>query len=113
MVHSVNATYSHKNSLGIYLPVARTSVTQQNYFQMICVIIQGDITYAPPPPPPIFGQQAFLRGEGGGGVYFEAPCGRIFITPPSFIRPPPLGRNFSGVGGGVYKIWPRKSFRAS
>ena len=44
----------------------------------------------------------------GGAVYFEGPRGRIF-PPLSFIRPPPLGGYFQGLGGGLYKIWPPKS----
>ena len=40
----------------------------------------------PPPPPPFSGQKAF-SGEGGGGVYFEAPRGRNFIRPLPFIHP--------------------------
>ena len=39
-----------------------------------------------------------FSGEGGGGVYFEAPRGRNFIRPP-FYTPPTPRRVFSGVGG--------------
>ena len=35
----------------------------------------------PPPPPAISAERPF-PGEGGGGVYFEAPRGRNFIRPP-------------------------------
>ena len=48
---------------------------------------------------PISGQK--VPGEGGGGVYFEAPRGRNFIPPPPppFIHRPTRRRVFSGVGG--------------
>ena len=36
--------------------------------------------------------------EEGGGVYFEVPRGRIFIRPPSFVRPPPLRGYLQGRG---------------
>ena len=51
------------------------------------------------PPPPFLAKRHFL-GEGGGGVYFEAPRGRNFIRPPFLIHPPPLGGYFQGWGGG-------------
>ena len=41
-----------------------------------------------------------FSGEGGGGVYFEAPRGRNFIRPPPFYTPPTPRRVFSGWGGG-------------
>ena len=44
----------------------------------------------PPPSYPPFRPEGIFKGEGGVGVYFEALWGRIFIRPPSFIRPPPL-----------------------
>ena len=63
--------------------------------------------YTPPPPSPHFGQKAFLRGMGGGGVYFEGPPGQDFIRPPSLYAPHPLKGIFRCGGVGVYKIWPR------
>ena len=45
--------------------------------------------YIRPPPPPPFLAKRHFSGEGGGGVYFEAPRSRNFIRPP-FIHPPPL-----------------------
>ena len=54
----------------------------------------------PPPSPPVLGRRHFSEGGGGGGVYFGAPLGRIFIRPPSFIRPPPLGGYSQEWGGG-------------
>ena len=55
--------------------------------------------FNPPPPAPIFGPEGSFRREGiyEGGVYFEAPRGRNFIRPPSFIRPPPLEGYFQGL----------------
>ena len=54
-----------------------------------------------PPPSPHFWLKGIFSGEGGGGVYFEAPRGRIFIRPPPlFIHPPPLEGYFQGWGGG-------------
>ena len=50
--------------------------------------IQGEIIYAPPPPPPFLATRHF-SGEGGGGVYFEAPRGRNFIRPPFLYTPHP------------------------
>ena len=38
---SVNAPITHVNCLGINSPITRTSVTQENSFQIICVIISG------------------------------------------------------------------------
>ena len=68
--------------------------------------IRGEIIYAPPPLPPFLAIRHF-SGEGGGGVYFEAPRGRNFIPPPPFYTPPTPRRVISGVGGvGVYKIRP-------
>ena len=53
----------------------------------------------PPPPPPFLAKRHF-PGEGGGGVYFEAPRGRNFIPPPPLLyTPTPTRRVFSGVGG--------------
>ena len=37
----------------------------------------------PPPLPPFLAKRQF-SGEGGGGVYFEAPRGRNFIPPPLY-----------------------------
>ena len=99
---------------------AHTSVTQENCFRIICVIIsgfivtrnprnwvnflkknplmssglvQGETIYAPLTP---FLAQRHFSGEGGGGVYSEAPRGR---KPPPFMHPPPTPRRvFSGVG---------------
>ena len=63
--------------------------------------IQGELIYTPPPLPPFLAQRHF-PGEGGGGVYSEAPRGRNFIRPPPppFIHPPPLDGYFQGWGGG-------------
>ena len=47
----------------------------------------------------------FRLGGGGGCVYFEAPCGRTLIRPPSFIRLPPLEGYVQSGGVGVYRIW--------
>ena len=55
--------------------------------------------YIRPPPLPPFLAKRHFPGEGGGGVYFEAPRGRNFIPPP-FYTPPTPRRVFSGVGGG-------------
>ena len=44
--------------------------------------------YTPPPPPPFLAKRHF-PGEGGGGVYFEAPRGRNFIRPPLLYTPHP------------------------
>ena len=60
--------------------------------------IQEEIIYAPPLPP--FLAVRHFSGEGGGGVYFEAPRGRNLIRPPPFIRPPLLEGYFQGWGGG-------------
>ena len=55
--------------------------------------------YTPPPPLPPFLAKRHFSGEGGGGVYFEAPRGRNFIRPPPpFIHPPPLEGYFQGWG---------------
>ena len=71
----------------------------------IWIGLQGEILYAPPPS--FLARRHFSVEGGGGGVYFEAPCGRNFIRPPSFIRPPTPRRVFSGVwGGGCIKNWP-------
>ena len=61
--------------------------------------IQGEIIYAPPPLPPFLAKRHF-SGEGGGGVYLEAPRGKNFMCPPPFYTPPTPRRVFSGVGGG-------------
>ena len=58
------------------------------------------------PPLPILAIRHFLGG--GGGVYFEAPRGRNFITPP-FVHHPTLELYFQGWGVVVYKIWPHKN----
>ena len=39
---------------------------------------QGEIIYAPPPSPQFWAEGIF-KGEGGGGVYFEAPPRQDFI----------------------------------
>ena len=63
--------------------------------------------YIPPPLPPFLAKRHF-SGEGGVGVYFEAPRGRNFIPPsPSLKMRPTPRRVFPGVGGGVYKVRPR------
>ena len=43
----------------------------------------------PPPPPTPFLAKRHFPGEGGGGVYFEAPRGRNFIRPPLLYTPHP------------------------
>ena len=45
--------------------------------------------YIRPPPPPPFLTIRHFSGEGGGGVYFEAPRGRNFIRPPLLYTPHP------------------------
>ena len=52
--------------------------------------------YTSPPLPPPFRPEDLFQGE-GGGVYFEAPRGRILYTPPLLYA----RRVFSGVVGGV------------
>ena len=73
--------------------------------------LQGAIIYAPPPPP--FLAKRHFPGEGGGGVYFEAPRGRNCIRPPPpFYTPPTPRRVFSGVGGwGCVNFGPVISFQ--
>ena len=67
---------------------------------------QGEIIYTPTPPPPFLAKRHF-SGEGGGGVYFEAPRARNFIPPPPFYAPPTPRRVFSGMGGwGCIKFGP-------
>ena len=51
------------------------------------VEFQGKIIYAPPPSP-LFLAKRHFSGEGGGGVYFEAPRGRNFIRPPPLLYTP-------------------------
>ena len=68
--------------------------------------------YTLPPLRPPFLPKRHFPGEGGGGVYLEAPCGRNFFSP-LFIRPPPLDGYFQGWGLGVYKIRPRKTLGKS
>ena len=53
-----------------------------------------------PPPSPVFGQTFFFQVREGQGVYFEVPCGRNLIHPPSIIHPPPWKGVFKGGGGG-------------
>ena len=88
--------------------ILRSSDAKMPAIRALAVVFQGKIIYAPPPPTPFLVIRHF-SGEGGGGVYFEAPRGRNFIRPPPFYTPPAPRRVFSGVGGGVYKIWPRRS----
>ena len=47
--------------------------------------IQGEIIY---PPLPLFLAKRHFSGEGGGGVYFEAPRGRNFTPPPPLLYTP-------------------------
>ena len=64
--------------------------------------------YAPPPPP--ISVRHFL-GEGGEGVYFEAPRGRNFIPPPPpFLYTPPHPQKliFRVGGWGCIKVGPVK-----
>ena len=58
---------------------------------------QGEIIYPPPPLPPFLAIRHF-SGEGGGGVYFEAPR-QEFYAPPPFYTPPTPRRVILGVGG--------------
>ena len=50
-------------------------------------LFQGEIIYAPPPSPPFRPEDLFQRE--GGGVYFEAPRGRILYAPPLLYAPRP------------------------
>ena len=68
-------------------------------------LIQGEIFYAPPPSPH-FWPKGIFSGEGGGGVYFEAPRARNFIRPLLLYTPPPLEGYFQGWGVGVYEFGP-------
>ena len=78
---------------------------QKAVMKTACDCATGRYTLVHPPPLPLdFGQKAFLRERGGGGVYFETPRGRIFITPPLSYTPPTHRRLFSGVRA-VYKVW--------
>ena len=61
-------------------------------------VVSREKVYTPPPPPPHFGQKTFFR-ERGGGVYFEAPRGRI-LYPLPLLYAPPLEGYFQGWGGG-------------
>ena len=54
--------------------------------------------------PPRCGHKAFLRGR-GGGVYFEAPGGKICIAPPLLYAPLPWEGVFRG-GGRCIKFGP-------
>ena len=65
------------------------------------VHIQREIIYTPPP----FLAKRHFPGEGGGGVYFEAPRGRNFIRPPLYTPPPQEGI-FRGGGWGRIKFGP-------
>ena len=74
----------------------------------------GEKLHTPPAPPRDFGQKAIFKGEGGGGVHFEAPPGQDFYAPPLFYTPPPPTprRVFSGVGRwGCIKSGPPKQFK--
>ena len=63
-------------------------------------ICPGRNYISPPCPPPFLAKRHF-PGEGGGGVYFEAPRGRNLIRPPPpFYTPPTPRRVFGRVGGG-------------
>ena len=74
---------------------------------LVCFDVQRfsrERLYKPSPPP--FLAKRHFSGEGGGGVYFEAPRGRNFIRPP-FYTPPTPRRVFSGMGGwGCIKFGP-------
>ena len=80
--------------------------------------IPGRNYIRPPPPSPPFLAKRHFPGEGGGGVYFEAPRGRphaagILYAPP-FYTPPTPRRVFSGVGGwGCIKFGPVKILPAN
>ena len=67
--------------------------------KILWTLKSGDKLYTPHPLP-LFLAKRHFPGEGGGGVYFEAPRGRNFIRPPPFIHPPPLEGCFQGWGGG-------------
>ena len=60
------------------------------------------------PPPSHFWQKALIRGR-GRGVYILKPPAAGFLHPPLVYTHPTPRRVFSGVGGGVYKIWPPKN----
>ena len=51
--------------------------------------IPGRNYIRPPPPSPPFRPEDLFQGEGGGGVYFEAPRGRILYAPPLLYAPHP------------------------
>ena len=58
-----------------------------------------------PPPPHFWPEDIF---QGGGGVYFEAPHGRIFVPAPPLLCPsPPALRGYFQGWGGLYNIWPQ------
>ena len=62
--------------------------------------------YICPPIPPFFGQKAFLRGSGGGCIFWTLPR-KNFILPPPLNTTPTPKRVFLGMGGwGCIKIWP-------
>ena len=52
------------------------------------MVLDPGQNYARPPTP--FLARRHFSGEGGGGVYFEAPRGRNFIRPPLYTTKPAL-----------------------
>ena len=94
--------------MNLYFGLANCRKLPANFSAYFSKVSSRAKLYTPPPPPPFLTIRHF-SGEGGGGVYSEAPRGRNFIRPPPpFIHPPPLEGSFQGWGG-VYKIWPRIS----
>ena len=75
-----------------WLDALRLSVTYlaNSFHELLWPIPPGRNYICPPPLPPFLAVRHF-SGEGGGGVYFEAPRGRNFIPPPPpLVIPPPL-----------------------
>ena len=82
-------------------PISRAETKQKS---------QGRNYIRPPPPlpSPRFWPEGIFKGR--VGVYISNPPQHEFYTPPLFYTPPPPHpqKGFSEVGGGVYKILPRK-----
>ena len=97
---SKNCSKGHKSTCLVWHP-CRTKSARKSFNSKTKKSIQGEVIY--PPPSRHFWPKGNFPGEGGGGVYFEAPRGRNFIRPPPFIHPPPLGGYFQGWGGGGVK----------
>ena len=67
---------------------------------------QGEVIY----PPLHFWAEGTFKGEGGGLYILKLPAAGFSYAPP-FYTPPTPRRVFSGVGGGLYKIWPPMNFQ--